>query len=207
MYFIKYKTVNNLTHAGSGKTYLAAFDVLNFNPRRLLYIVHEGSILMKSVETFQRVFGADKTYGVYNAEYKEFDADFVFSTNVTMANSLELFEPHAFDYIIIDEAHHSTASTYRSIINYFEPQFSLGITATPERMDGEDVFSLFDQNVPYELRLRDAIVNRLVVPFHYYGIRDELIEYGIKETKGHKFVEQFSDEKHCDFIYQMIEKH
>ena len=76
MYFIKYKTVNNLTHAGSGKTYLAAFDVLNFNPRRLLYIVHEGSILMKSVETFQRVFGADKTYGVYNAEYKEFELDY-----------------------------------------------------------------------------------------------------------------------------------
>ena len=98
LYFIKCKPVNNLPQAGSGKTYLAAFDVLNFNPKRLLYIVHEGSILMKSVETFQRVFGVDKTYGVYNAEYKEFDADFVFSTNVTMANSLELFEPHVFDY-------------------------------------------------------------------------------------------------------------
>ena len=106
-----------------------------------------------------------------------------------------------------DECHHATAETYRKIINYFEPQFLLGITATPERMDGEDVFSLFDQNVPYELRLRDAIMNGLVVPFKYYGIRDELIEYGIKETKGHKFVEQFSDEKHCDFIYHMIEKH
>ena len=207
LYFIKCKHVNNLTHAGSGKTYLAAFDVLNFNPKRLLYIVHEGSILMKSVETFSRVFGADKTFGIYNADYKDFDSDFVFSTNVTMANALELFEPHTFDYIIIDEAHHATASTYKKIIDYFEPHFLLGITATPERMDGEDVFSLFDQNVPYELRLRDAIVNRLVVPFHYYGIRDELIEYGIKETKGHKFVEQFSDEKHCDFIYQTIEKH
>ena len=193
--------------AGSGKTFLAAFDVLNFNPRRLLYIVHEGSILMKSVETFERVFGADRTYGVYNAEYKDFDAEFVFSTNVTMANSLELFEPHTFDYIIIDEAHHAAAETYRKILDDFEPQFLLGITATPERMDGEDVFALFDQNVPYELRLRDAIVNRLVVPFHYYGIRDELIEYGIKETKGHKFVEQFSDEKHCEFISRMIEQH
>ena len=193
--------------AGSGKTFLAAFDVLNFNPRRLLYIVHEGSILMKSVETFEKVFGADKTYGVYNADYKEFDAEFVFSTNVTMANSLELFEPHTFDYIIIDEAHRAAAETYRKILDYFEPQFLLGITATPERMDGEDVFALFDQNVPYELRLRDAIVNRLVVPFHYYGIRDELIEYGIKETKGHKFVEQFSDEKHCEFISRMIEQH
>ena len=86
LYFIKYKHVNNLAHADSGKSFLAAFDILNFNPKRLLYIVHEGSILMKSVETFSRVFGADKTYGIYNAEYKNFDSDFVFSTNVTMAN-------------------------------------------------------------------------------------------------------------------------
>ncbi len=193
--------------AGSGKTYLAAFDALNFNPRRLLYIVHEGSILMKSYETFSRVFGSDRSYGIFNGEYKEQDADFVFSTNVTMANSLELFEKHAWDYIIIDECHHATAETYRKIINYFEAQFLLGITATPERMDGEDVFSLFDQNVPYELRLRDAIINGLVVPFKYYGIRDDLIEYGINQTRGHRFVEQFSDDKHCDFIYHMIEKY
>ena len=193
--------------AGSGKTFLAAFDVLNFNPRRMLYIVHEGSILMKSFETFEKVFGADKSYGIYNADYKEFDADFVFSTNVTMANSLEFFDRYTFDYIIVDEAHHAAAETYRKIISYFEPQFLLGITATPERMDGEDVFGLFDQNVPYELRLRDAIIHGLVVPFKYYGIRDELIEYGIKETKGHKFVEQFSDDKHVEFISRMIEKH
>ena len=193
--------------AGSGKTFLAAFDVLNFSPKRLLYIAHEGSILMKSYETFQRVFGKDRSYGIFNGEYKEQDADFVFSTNVTMANSLELFEKHTWDYIIIDECHHAAAETYQKIIEYFEPQFLLGITATPERMDGEDVFSLFDQNVPYELRLRDAIINGLVVPFKYYGIRDELIEYGINATKGHKFVEQFSDEKHCEFIYQMIERH
>ena len=193
--------------AGSGKTFLAAFDALNFNPQRLLYIVHEGSILMKSYKTFARVFGGERSYGVFNGEYKEQFADFVFSTNVTMANSLELFEPHTWDYIIIDECHHATAETYRKIIHYFEPQFLLGITATPERMDGEDVFSLFDQNVPYELRLRDAIINGLVVPFKYYGIRDELIEYGVAQTRGHKFVEQFSDEAHCDFIYRMIEKH
>lgn len=193
--------------AGSGKTFLAAFDALNFAPKRLLYIVHEGSILMKSFETFQRVFRNERSYGVYNGEYKEQDADFVFSTNVTMANSLELFAKHTWDYIIIDECHHATAETYQKIINYFEPEFLLGITATPERMDGKDVFSLFDQNVPYELRLRDAIINGLVVPFKYYGIRDELIEYGLKETKGHKFVEHFSNDKHCEFIYRMIEAH
>lgn len=193
--------------AGSGKTFLAAFDALNFAPRRLLYIVHEGSILTKSFETFQKVFGSDHSYGIYNGEYKEQDADFVFSTNVTMANSLELFDQHTWDYIIIDECHHATAETYQKILRYFEPQFLLGITATPERMDGNDVFSLFDQNVPYELRLRDAIMNGLVVPFKYYGIRDELIEYGIVDTKGHRFVELFSDEKHCDFIYKQIEAH
>ena len=193
--------------AGSGKTYLAAFDARNFNPSRLLYIAQEGSILMKAYETFQRVFGADRSYGLYNQEYKELDTDFVFSTNVTMANSLELFDPHTFSYCIVDECHHATAATYRKIIEYFQPEFLLGITATPERMDGEDVFGLFDQNVPYELRLRDAIVNRLVVPFHYYGIRDELIEYGVKETKGHRFVEKFSDPEHCEFISKMIEKH
>lgn len=193
--------------AGSGKTYLAAFDALNFNPKRLLYIVQEGSILMKSFETFQRVFGSDRSYGIYNKDFKDFDMDFVFSTNITMANSLELFNKHTFDYIIIDEAHHAAAESYRRILNYFEPEFLLGITATPERMDGEDVFALFDQNVPYELRLRDAIINGLVVPFKYYGIRDELIEYGITQTRGHRFVEKFSDEAHCEFIYQSIEKH
>ena len=80
--------------AGSGKTFLAAFDALNYGAKRLLYIVHEGSILMKSFETFQKVFGSDRSYGIYNADYKEFEADFVFSTNVTMANSLELFDKH-----------------------------------------------------------------------------------------------------------------
>lgn len=193
--------------AGSGKTYLAAFDALNFNPKRLLYIAHEGSILMKAYETFSKVFGSDRSYGLYTGEYKEQDADFVFSTNISMAGYAQMMDPHTFDYIIIDECHHATAKTYQDIINHFEPEFLLGITATPERMDENDVFGLFDQNVPYELRLRDAIINKLVVPFKYYGIRDELIEYGAKETKGHKFVEQFSDEKHCDFIRDMIEKH
>ena len=193
--------------AGSGKTFLAAFDALNFNPKRLLYIAHEGSILLKAYETFSKVFGSDHSYGLYTGEYKEPDADFVFSTNISMAGALELFERHTFDYIIIDECHHATADTYQKVLKYFEPEFLLGITATPERMDENDVFSLFDQNVPYELRLRDAIINKLVVPFKYYGIRDELIEYGLKETKGHKFVEQFSDEKHCEFIRDMIEKH
>lgn len=193
--------------AGSGKTYLAAFDALNFNPKRLLYIVHEGSILRKSLETFQDVFGSAVTYGVFNGNSKEFDADFVFATNITMCKSLELFSKDEFDYIIIDECHHATADTYKQIINYFEPEFLLGLTATPERMDNQDVFDLFDKNVPYELRLRDAIINDLVVPFKYYGIRDNLVDYGLSATEERRMIAQLADEEHCDFIMEQIESH
>ena len=193
--------------AGSGKTYLAAFDALNFSPKHLLYIVHEGSILKKALETFQDVFGGSVSYGIFSGESKDMYEDFVFATNVTMAKSLKLYPKDYFDYIIVDECHHATAETYRKIIDYFEPEFLLGLTATPERMDNQDVFDMFDQNVPYELRLRDAIINDLVVPFKYYGIRDTLIEYGLPKNKEHKMVSQLATVEHCDFIQKEIEKH
>lgn len=193
--------------AGSGKTYLAAFDALNFNPKRLLYIVHEGSILKKSLETFQDVFGSNVSYGIYSGTSKESDADFVFATNVTMSKTLDLFHKDEFDYIIIDECHHATAETYKRIISYFEPEFLLGLTATPERMDNQDVFEMFDQNVPYELRLRDAIINDLVVPFHYFGIRDTLVDYGLSAGEERRMIAQLANDEHCDFISEQIEAH
>lgn len=193
--------------AGSGKTYLAAFDALNFNPKRLLYVVHEGSILKKSLETFQDVFGSSVSYGIYSGTSKESDADFVFATNITMCKTLELFSPEEFDYIIIDECHHATAETYKKIIGYFQPEFLLGLTATPERMDNQDVFQLFDKNVPYELRLRDAIVNDLVVPFKYYGIRDCLVDYGLTAKEERRLIAQMADDDHCSFISAQIEAH
>lgn len=193
--------------AGSGKTYLAAFDALNFNPKRLLYIVHEGSILKKSLETFREVFGGSVSYGIFSGESKEIDADFIFATNLTMCRSLKLFSRQEFDYVVIDECHHATAQTYKKIIGYFEPEFLLGLTATPERMDNEDVFELFDKNVPYELRLRDAIINDLVVPFKYFGIRDVLIDYGLSKSEERKMIAQLSTTEHCEFISKTIEEH
>lgn len=192
---------------GSGKTYLAAFDALNFAPERLLYIVHESSILRKSLETFQEVFGSLKTCGMYNGEAKELEADFIFSTNVTMCRSLELFDKKEFDYIIIDECHHAVAETYRRIIDYFEPEFLLGLTATENRMDNKDVAELFDNNIPYELRLRDAIINDLIVPFHYYGIRDQLVDYDLSDSSERRMIAQISDESNCDFIRLHIERY
>ena len=193
--------------AGSGKTYLAAFDALNCNPKRFLYIVHEGSILKRSLETFQDVFGGSVSYGIFSGESKEMEADFLFATNLTMSRSLEMFPKAAFDYVVVDECHHATADTYKKIIAYFEPEFLLGLTATPERMDNKDVFELFDCNVPYELRLRDAIINGLIVPFRYYGIRDTLVEYALSKNQERRMIAQMADERHCDFISEEIEAH
>lgn len=196
-----------ISATGSGKTYLAAFDALNFGPRRLLYVVHEGSILKKSLETFQEVFGAEKFCGMYTGEAKELEADFLFTTNVSMCNSLELFARDEFDYIIIDECHHAVASSYRKIIDYFEPEFLLGLTATENRMDNQDVTEIFDNNIPYELRLRDAIINDLIVPFHYYGIRDKMVDYGLNDSNERRLVAQISSPENCEFIQQQIEMH
>lgn len=193
--------------AGSGKTYLAAFDALNFDPKKLLYIVHKGSILKKSLETFQAVFGNSVTYGIYSGESKDSDADFLFATNVSMCRSLELFAENEFDYIIVDECHHATAETYKKIMEYFKPEILLGLTATPERLDNKDVFELFDENVPYELRLRDAIINELVVPFKYYGIHDTLIDYGLNKSEERKMIAQLANDEHCEFVSAKIEEH
>ncbi len=191
---------------GSGKTYLAAFDVRNFNPQKLLYIVHEGSILQKALETFKNVFGAKVTYGIFNKDNSDLDADFIFAGNIKLSQSLHFFEPEEFDYIILDECHHATASSYKKIIDYFKPEFLLGLTATPERMDNQDVFKLFDTNVPFELRLRDAIINDLVVPFHYYGIRDSLVDYGLAKDQERKMIAQLASVEHCAFIKDKIEE-
>ena len=193
--------------AGSGKSFLAAFDARGFGAKRLLYIVHEGSILLKSLETFKRVFGNTVTYGLFNKDSMDIDADFVFAGNIKLSQSLEMFKSDEFDYICLDECHHATAESYRKIIEYFQPEFLLGLTATPERMDNEDVFGLFDANVPYELRLRDAIINDLVVPFRYYGIRDSLVDYDLSQTQTDRLVDQLSSVEHVEYIRKMIDEH
>ncbi len=99
------------------------------------------------------------------------------------------------------------ADSYRKIIDYFEPEFLLGLTATENRMDNQDVVEIFGNNIPYELRLRDAIINDLIVPFHYYGIRDELIDYGLTSSSERRLISLISMPENCEFIHQQIEKH
>lgn len=190
----------------SGKTFLAAFDAYNFNAKRLLFVVHRDTILNDAKKTFEKIFGSTRTYGLFTGQEKNLDADFIFATNAMMATHLDLFKPNDFDYIIFDECHHITNTTYEKILNYFTPAFLLGLTATPERMDKQDVFAIFNYVVPYELRLRDAINNDLVVPFKYFAVRDEMIDYSDKE-KVNFLKNYFKDDNHIQFISNQIEKH
>ena len=189
---------------GSGKTYLAAFDVKSVMPKRMLFVVHRDAIIGEALRTFQNVIGDQVTYGKLVGEFNQTEQDYIFGSNIKVKNQLGYYSKDAFDYIIIDEAHHATASSYKEIIEYFEPQFLLGLTATPERMDGEDVFSLFERNVPYELRLRDALKNDLVAPFHYFGIRDNLVDYSFEENRD--ALKQLASPERAIFIQQKIEE-
>lgn len=190
----------------SGKTFLAAFDAYNFNAKRLLFVVHRDTILNDAKKTFEKIFGSTRTYGLFTGQEKNLDTDFIFATNTMMATHLDSFNPNDFDYIIFDECHHITNTTYEKILNYFTPAFLLGLTATPERMDKQDVFAIFNYVVPYELRLRDAINNDLVVPFKYFAVRDEMIDYSDKE-KVNFLKNYFKDDSHIQFISNQIEKH
>lgn len=158
---------------GTGKTYMSAFDVKQFAPKRMLFIVHREEILKKAKETFDRVLkGRNIKTGLFTGNKKEYDADYLFATIQTMNRYYEEFEKTHFDYIVIDEAHHAASDSYVNVMSYFEPEFTLGMTATPERSDSLSVFDLFDNNVALEVRLYEALEDDLVIPFHYFGITD-----------------------------------
>ena len=163
-----------ISATATGKTYLSAFDVKQFDAKKVLFIVHRWNIAKKALDSFTKIFKAERTYGLFETSSKDINKDFIFTTNLTLSNSenLKRFEPDAFDYIIIDETHRAGAATYQKIINYFSPKFLLGMTASPERTDDYDIFELFDHNIAYEIRLQKAMEEELIVPFHYFGVTD-----------------------------------
>ena len=194
-----------ISATGSGKTYLAAFDARNYGAKRLLYIVHRDMILKDARDTFMNVFGSERTYGLYTGARADLTCDFIFASTTMLARHLSTFSPNEFDYIVYDEVHHIVAESGKKIFEYFHPEFMLGLTATPERMDNKDVFGLFDQNIPFELRLRDAILNDLVVPFHYYGIRTQLADY--KDQDRMKVAKEIAKAENVEYILDQMEKH
>ncbi len=159
---------------GVGKTYLAAFDSKKYE--RVLFVAHREEILKQAAESFKNVRNSDD-YGFFDGESKCTDKSVVFASVATLGRNEYLndkyFASDYFNYIVIDEFHHAINDQYQRIVNYFNPQFLLGLTATPERMDGRNIYEICDYNVPYEISLKEAINKGMLVPFHYYGIFDD----------------------------------
>lgn len=156
---------------GTGKTYLAAFDVEREKPKKVLFLVHREEILNSALKTFKSII-KDKSFGKYTGNKKEKSADYIFATVQSIHKNLEDFPKNNFQYIVLDEAHHTTGKTYRKILEYFDPNFLLGLTATPERADGVDIYEFFHGNIVMEIRMSEALNKKLIAPFHYFGISD-----------------------------------
>ena len=167
-----------VSSCGSGKTYASAFALRETRQKKVLFLVHREQIAKQALKSYKRVFGSNRTYGLLSGTEKNFTQDYIFSTMQTMAKDeiMQKFSPDHFDTIVVDEVHRAGANSYQKIMSYFKPNFYLGMTASPERMDGFDIYALFDHNIAYEIRLQQALEQNLLCPFHYYGITDLIID-------------------------------
>lgn len=195
---------------GTGKTYMSAFDVMEYKPKKMLFLVHREDIL-KSAELTYKSLCKNKNIktGFFTGNTKSKDVNYLFATIQTMEHSLEQFSPTEFDYLIVDEAHHSTSPTYTKVLNYFKPKFTLGMTATPERCDEGNIFDIFDNNVALEVRLNEALENELIVPFHYFGITDiDTVDYGDIDINDSRMISKLSKKlminSRVDFIIEKM---
>ena len=179
---------------GTGKTYLAAFDSKDY--AKILFVAHREEIIKQAQKSFKNV-SPDKTSGFFYNKSKETDKDiiFVLVQSLGRESNIKQFRKDEFDYIIIDEFHHAVANNYKRILEYFTPQFLLGLTATPERLDNKDVFALCDYNNVYEIRLKEAINKGFLSPFRYYGIYDDTIDYDQINLRNGKYDEKELEEK------------
>jgi len=163
-----------ISATGTGKTFAAAFAMKSINAKRLLFIVHREQIARQALETFKAIFGTSRSYGLLTGKEKNIEADFIFTTVQTMSkeNIFKSFNDTHFGEIIIDEVHRAGADSYLRLMDYFKPTFYLGMTASPDRTDSFNIYELFNNNIVYEVRLKEAMENSLLCPFHYFGISD-----------------------------------
>ena len=193
---------------GTGKTMLSAFDYKAFADERitkgdnhtptLLFVAHRGEILKQSWDSFRLVM-RDQNFGEMqwgNHEANLDSAKHLF-ISVQSLNSCDLcnrLNPEHFDYIIVDEFHHAKADSYDELLKYFQPKFLLGLTATPERMDGLDITEYFDgREHTVDIRLPEAISNDLLCRFHYFGITDEVDYESVKWSRGKYDVKELTN--------------
>lgn len=192
-----------ISATGTGKTYLAAFDVKAVHPKRILFVVHRRSIAIKAMETFKTII-KDKSMGLFSGDNRDIDCDYIFATIQTIykPENRKLFSKEEFNYIIIDEVHKAGAHSYQELVNCFKPKFLLGMSATPERTDDFDIYKMFDYNIAYEIRLQQAMEYDLLCPFHYYGITDITIDdQPINDMSDFNLL---VDEKRVDYVINKI---
>ena len=186
-----------LSSTGTGKTYASAFAVRELGYQKVLFLVHRNQIAEQALKSYQKVFGPSVTMGLVTGKSHDYGADFIFATVQTLSKTenLERFARDHFECCIYDEAHHTSADSYKKVMDYFTPQFTLGMTATPDKRDdhieGRNIYEIFDHNIAYEIRLQKAMEEDLLCPFHYFGITDleiidDTIVNGNKLTKEEK---------------------
>lgn len=143
---------------GTGKTYAAAFAMRELGFKRVLFVVHRKQIAKQAKASFERVFGSGIKTGILSGNARDFNADFLFATVQTLSKqeNLKAFSRDYFEACIYDEAHHTSADSYKKVMDYFEPSFTLGMTATPDKRDdnieGRNIYEIFDHNIAYEIR-------------------------------------------------------
>lgn len=181
---------------GIGKTYLSAFDSLKYD--KILFLAHREELIIQAAKSFKNIHQGKSIGFFYNAK-KQTGKDITFALVQSLGKKEYLnekyFKRDYFDYIIIDEFHHAVAKNYRNILDYFNPKFLLGITATPERLDNKNVFAICDYNSVYEIRLKEAINKGFLAPFKYYGIYDDTVDYDNVVFKNGKYDEKDLEEK------------
>ena len=190
---------------GSGKTYLSALDIAREKPAKVLFIAHRKRILSASLESFERVLGGAYGYAIYSGGQLSRGATCTFAMVGTLARHLEDFAPDEFDYIVIDEAHRTGAAGYLKVIDYFKPKFLLGMTATPSRTDGYDVYSLFNHVIAFRITLQDALDSDLLAPFHYFGIAD--LEIDEESVDDYTLFNRLTSDDRVDHIIRKIEEY
>lgn len=192
-----------ISATGTGKTFASAFAMRELGFQRVLFLVHRGELARQTKKAYEKVFDKRVSFGLVGAGYHEYDKDYIFATVQTLNRDAHLFQyqPDAFDCIILDEAHHSTAETYQKVMDYFKPKLFLGMTATPDKRDdsevGKNVYELFHYQIAHEIRLQQAMQDKLLCPFHYFGISD-IYSLNDKQLSAGKLGEKDFNKLTCD---------
>lgn len=202
---------------GLGKTSVGVFDVIKFYEEfreehdrepRVLFTCHQNEIIEQAAERFE-AFIPDLSQGFYAGSKKERDADITFATLQSIHRSLDTFDPEEFDYIIYDEAHHSKAETFEEVVNHFKPSFQLALTATPDRLDEENIRELFGHEV-YSKGLAEALAEDLLAKPDYHIVFDdavkEAMESGFEAETLKELNQLFANKPRNEVIAQNIKE-